>query len=92
VKQAPQQHAVEQKAATPSNLAASIQSQKTASAPTSTKGSLRDLASALGTATATQKAKPGVATVKIKRNSPCPCGSGKKYKKCGLINAPEHKG
>ncbi len=28
---------------------------------------------------------------KIGRNDPCPCGSGKKYKKCGLINAPEHK-
>ena len=28
----------------------------------------------------------------IGRNDPCPCGSGKKYKKCGLINAPEHKG
>jgi len=27
---------------------------------------------------------------KIGRNDPCPCGSGKKYKKCGLINAPEH--
>ncbi len=27
----------------------------------------------------------------IGRNDPCPCGSGKKYKKCGLINAPEHK-
>lgn len=26
------------------------------------------------------------------RNDPCPCGSGKKYKKCGLIHAPEHKG
>lgn len=25
------------------------------------------------------------------RNDPCPCGSGLKYKKCGLINAPEHK-
>lgn len=24
------------------------------------------------------------------RNDPCPCGSGKKYKKCGLIHAPEH--
>ena len=29
---------------------------------------------------------------KIGRNDPCPCGSGKKYKKCGLINAPEHRG
>jgi len=28
---------------------------------------------------------------KVGRNDPCPCGSGKKYKKCGLINAPEHK-
>jgi methionyl aminopeptidase len=23
-------------------------------------------------------------TAKIKRNDPCPCGSGKKYKKCCL--------
>jgi preprotein translocase subunit SecA len=29
---------------------------------------------------------------KLGRNDPCPCGSGLKYKKCGLINAPEHKG
>lgn len=29
---------------------------------------------------------------KIGRNDPCPCGSGKKYKKCGMINAPEHRG
>jgi uncharacterized protein YecA (UPF0149 family) len=26
----------------------------------------------------------------IGRNDPCPCGSGKKYKKCGLLNTPEH--
>lgn len=25
------------------------------------------------------------------RNDPCPCGSGLKYKKCGLINASSHK-
>ncbi|HEY9582759.1 MAG TPA: SEC-C metal-binding domain-containing protein, partial [Candidatus Paceibacterota bacterium] len=25
------------------------------------------------------------------RNDPCPCGSGLKYKRCGMINAPEHK-
>ena len=24
------------------------------------------------------------------RNEPCPCGSGKKWKKCGLLNTPEH--
>lgn len=28
---------------------------------------------------------------KVGRNDPCPCGSGLKYKKCGLINAPQHK-
>ena len=26
----------------------------------------------------------------IGRNDPCPCGSGKKYKKCGLLNTAEH--
>jgi preprotein translocase subunit SecA len=29
---------------------------------------------------------------RIGRNDPCPCGSGLKYKKCGLIGAPEHRG
>ncbi|MBI3255397.1 MAG: preprotein translocase subunit SecA [Candidatus Andersenbacteria bacterium] len=28
----------------------------------------------------------------VGRNDPCPCGSGKKFKKCGMINAPEHRG
>lgn len=28
---------------------------------------------------------------KIGRNDPCPCGSGLKYKKCGLINSPQHR-
>ncbi|HTL39659.1 MAG TPA: preprotein translocase subunit SecA [Methylomirabilota bacterium] len=27
----------------------------------------------------------------IGRNDPCPCGSGKKYKKCGMLNTPEHQ-
>jgi preprotein translocase subunit SecA len=35
---------------------------------------------------------PVAAMAKVGRNDPCPCGSGLKYKKCGLINAPEHKG
>ena len=30
--------------------------------------------------------------VKLGRNDPCPCGSGLKWKKCGLINAPQHRG
>ncbi len=29
---------------------------------------------------------------KIGRNDPCPCGSGLKWKKCGLINSPQHRG
>lgn len=28
---------------------------------------------------------------RIGRNDPCPCGSGLKYKKCGLVNSPSHK-
>ncbi len=28
---------------------------------------------------------------KIGRNDPCPCGSGRKYKKCGLLNTDEHR-
>lgn len=28
---------------------------------------------------------------KIGRNDLCPCGSGLKFKKCGMINAPQHK-
>ncbi len=27
----------------------------------------------------------------IGRNDPCPCGSGKKWKKCGMINTEEHQ-
>ena len=33
---------------------------------------------------------PRQAKEKVGRNDPCPCGSGKKYKKCGLLNTPEH--
>lgn len=51
--------------------------------PTSTKGSISDLAAALASAKTTDdKPEPGVAAPKIGRNDPCPCGSGKKYKKC----------
>lgn len=36
--------------------------------------------------------EPKISAVsKIGRNDPCPCGSGLKYKKCGLINAPQHR-
>lgn len=57
-------------------------------APTSTKGSTSDLAQALAKAKGPVKAaKPGTAAAKIGRNDPCPCGSGKKYKKCHGKNA-----
>ena len=28
---------------------------------------------------------------KVGRNDPCPCGSGYKYKKCGMLNTEEHQ-
>ncbi|MCW1311467.1 MAG: preprotein translocase subunit SecA [Candidatus Parvarchaeota archaeon] len=28
---------------------------------------------------------------KLRRNDPCPCGSGKKWKKCGMLNTEEHQ-
>lgn len=39
---------------------------------------------------AVQQQKP--TEPKVGRNDPCPCGSGLKYKRCGMVNAPEHKG
>jgi preprotein translocase subunit SecA len=59
---------------------------------TSTKGSAGDLASVLGQAKGGAKPQPGSSKVKIGRNDLCPCGSGLKYKKCGLVDASEHKG
>jgi preprotein translocase subunit SecA len=56
------------------------------------QGSLSDMAAVLQKAKATQRPQPGESKVKINRNDPCPCGSGLKYKKCGLINAPQHRG
>jgi preprotein translocase subunit SecA len=35
--------------------------------------------------------KPIINQEIIGRNDPCPCGSGLKWKRCGAINAPEHK-
>jgi preprotein translocase subunit SecA len=41
-----------------------------------------DQARAVGTATATNGNAPRVTGDKVGRNDPCPCGSGKKFKKC----------
>jgi len=68
------------------------------SAPTSKNGNTGDLAAALGglnkrqATAAPMKSNAGVSKAKIGRNDVCPCGSGLKYKKCGLINAPQHRG
>lgn len=62
------------------------------SAPTQIKGDTQDLAAALRSAKAVAKPQPGSKQMKIGRNDPCPCGSGLKYKKCGLIGASEHRG
>jgi preprotein translocase subunit SecA len=59
--------------------------------PGSTKGSIGDLAAAMRNAKASARPEPGNKHEKIGRNDPCPCGSGLKYKKCGLINAPQHR-
>jgi uncharacterized protein YecA (UPF0149 family) len=45
------------------------------------------LSSSDGTSTPTTKRS----APKIGRNDPCSCGSGKKYKLCGLIETKEHK-
>ena len=37
--------------------------------------------------TASEAPKPARAGAKVGRNDPCPCGSGKKYKKCHGVNA-----
>jgi preprotein translocase subunit SecA len=33
----------------------------------------------------------GIKGQEVGRNDPCPCGSGKKWKKCGLLNTQEHQ-
>ncbi len=86
--------AVEQKPTINSSLTKEVSKNKKSDKPTNTKGSLSDLASALKATKAgskTNKVNMATAKTKIGRNDPCPCGSGLKYKKCGLINSPKHK-
>lgn len=61
------------------------------------KGSAGDLAAALGQMRASSSSSntttgSGAADkyAKVGRNDLCPCGSGLKYKKCGLVGAREH--
>ena len=60
-------------------------------APNIASGSIGDLASALKNAGSVATVGQGARKAKVRRNDPCPCGSGLKYKDCGLIGAPEHK-
>lgn len=53
--------------------------------PKTAQGSASDLAAALAKAKGGAKASPGSKKAKIGRNDLCPCGSGLKYKKCGLL-------
>ncbi len=41
--------------------------------------------------TPTPKPQVGVLVPKVRRNEPCPCGSGKKYKKCHGRSCPDRK-
>jgi preprotein translocase subunit SecA len=97
----PLEMATEQKADVFGSLSAEVTEERETAqpkkGPASTKGSLSDLAAAMGKAKATAKPQPGNAHVKIGRNDPCPCGAmnpktGKvyKFKQCGLVNAPWH--
>ncbi len=52
------------------------------SRPTNIKGGVSDLAKALSGASAKKAPQPGVSIPKVGRNDACPCGSGKKFKKC----------
>ncbi len=47
--------------------------------------------SALGSSTETSSTKLADAAPKVGRNDACPCGSGKKWKKCGFLNTEEHQ-
>ena len=39
----------------------------------------------------TQTSNLSPQTSNIGRNDPCPCGSGKKWKRCGLLQTEEHQ-
>ncbi|OGY26167.1 MAG: preprotein translocase subunit SecA [Candidatus Woykebacteria bacterium RBG_16_43_9] len=67
------------------------QGQQQVSEPTSaTAGSAQVSTSSIGV-TSTEESPVPETKKKIGRNDPCSCGSGLKYKKCGLINSPTHQ-
>ena len=47
---------------------------------------------AINTESVADTSRPTVSEkAEVGRNDPCPCGSGKKYKKCGFLNTEEHQ-
>ena len=68
-----------------------IQLQQQSAPTTSTAGSTQTATSSVSTVGGEEPPEPEIKK-KIGRNEPCPCGSGLKYKKCGLIGAGQHKG
>jgi preprotein translocase subunit SecA len=86
------QRAIAHKDSINESLTKEVSDAKLPSAPVSREGDASSLAAALGSAKSSSAPKPGLKKEKMSRNDPCPCGSGLKYKKCGLINAPAHRG
>ncbi len=68
--------------------AAPIETALTRAAEKSSEGP----AASQGKGSSTRSLPSSTQTSKVGRNDPCPCGSGKKYKRCGMVNAPEHSG
>ena len=58
---------------------------------TSTSGGVSTTSTSSSTEDSNRSLPVSVGKEKIGRNDPCPCGSGLKYKKCGLIGAPQHQ-
>jgi preprotein translocase subunit SecA len=68
-----------------------IQLQQQPTPATATAGSTQTTTSSVSAVGGEEPPEPEIKK-KIGRNDPCPCGSGLKYKKCGLIGAEQHKG
>lgn len=51
----------------------------------------RNISLSGGSTTGSVSSKTKTTKLEVGRNEPCPCGSGLKYKKCGLINSTKHK-
>ena len=66
------------------------QQQQTTQPISATAGSAQTSTSSIEAAPVDESAVPEIKK-KIGRNDPCPCGSGLKYKKCGLVGAAKHR-